>query len=204
MSVPNPLLARAAGFTMVLGFVFLVIGNDPVVDEVFGTTDSDVRFEAIVASPDAWDRAWLWFGIAVIPAAVGLVMWAVAVGIGNSTSQSTKLAAVGAAAALAGALLWIYVCYGRATHAPEDIAADPNIAWWTGAFAPLMTLAVILLGIVLRRMGMTKRGWAVVVLGVVATPICFILPLLVPIVTAIVGAVLVLTRPSDWATPDPA
>jgi hypothetical protein len=90
------------------------------------------------------------------------------------------------------------VCYARATHPPEEVAADPNTTWWTSAFVPLVMLGLVLLAIVLRRVGMNKRGWAVVVIAAVSVPICLILPLLVPIVIAVVGVLLVATRSSDW------
>jgi len=198
MTEPNPVLARVAGLVMILGLVFLIVGNDPVVDDVFGTSDVDERLQAIVVAPDAWDRAWLWFAISVVPVALGFIVWAVAVARGESAATSVRLAVAGAAASVAGSLIWVFVCYARATDPPEEVAEDPNIAWWTSAFVPLVMLGLVLLGIVLRRVGMNKRGWTVVVIAVVSVPICLILPLLVPIVIAIVGVLLVATRSTDW------
>lgn len=198
MTEPNPFLARVAGLVMVVGVVFLVVGSDPVVDDVFGTSDVDARLRAILESPDAWDRAWLWIAISVAPVVLGFVLWALAVATGDSTSTSIGLAAAGAAAALVGSLIWVYVCYARATHPPQDVAEDPNIAWWTSAFVPLVMAGLVALGMVVRRVGMLKRGRAVVVIGAVAVPICLVLPLLVPIVIAIVGALLAATRSTDW------
>lgn len=199
MTTPNPALARAAGLVMVVGVVFLILGSDPVVDDVFGTSDVDARLRAIEASPDAWDRAWSWFALAIIPIAVGFMLWAAAVRLGGSERRSTMLADVGAAASFVGSLIWIYLCYARATHAPADVAADPNITWWTPMFVPLVILALLLLGVVARRAGLVKRGWAIVALAVVAVPICLVLPLLVPIVVTLAGIAVALTRSDSWA-----
>jgi hypothetical protein len=198
MTATSPMLARVAGFVMMLGLVFLILGDDPVVDDVFGTTDVDERLQAILAAPDAWDRAWLWFAIAVIPVALGFIVWAVAVAAGDSSSSSGRLAVVGAVSAVVGCALWVYVCYARASHDPADVANDPNISWWTNLFVPFVMASVVLLGVVVRRVGMVKRGWVIVALAAVSVPLCILLPLVVPIVMAVVGAVLVLTRRSDW------
>jgi hypothetical protein len=198
MTTTGSVLARVAGFVMILGFVFLTIGDDPVVADVFGTSDVDVRLQAILAAPEAWDRAWLWSAIALITGALGFIVWAVAVAVGNSSRSSVRLGALGAVAAVAGCLIFDYLCYARAAHDPAEVAKDPDIVWWTTLFVPLVMAALALLGVVLRRVGMVKRGWVIIAIAAVSVPVCIVLPLLVPIVIAVVGAVLVLTRQSDW------
>jgi hypothetical protein len=196
---PNTALTRAAGVVMVLGLVFLIIGADPVVNDFAGTDSADEKLQILLASPDAWDHAMTWFAIAALPIAIGFALWALAVQRGDATTRSVRVATGGAVAAIVGSAAWIALCYARATRDPVDVARDQNIGWWSSAFEPLVMLAVGLLGFLLLRAGMTKRGWTVIGIAVLFTVVGLILPLVIPIVVAAAGLLLVLTRTTSWS-----
>ena len=196
---PDPLLVRVSGVVMMLSLLFLIVGGDPVVDDFAGTSDAEEKLRVLLASPDAWDRAMMWFAIAAVPIAIGFVLWAIAIHRGGSQPQFTRIATGAAVAAIVGSLAWIVLCYARATGDPVDVASNQDIGWWSSLYEPLVMIAIGLLGFLYRQAGMSRRGWTLMGLSIPSTVIALILPLVVPIFVAAVGLLLVMTRSARWA-----
>ncbi len=197
LTAPHLGLARIAGLTMIASAVFVIVGDDPVIQDVFGTSDKELKLQYILAEPDAWDRANTMFAIAAAIVALGFVVWAAAVHLGRSDSFSSRIAASGAGLALVGSLAWVYVSYARATHSPADVAQDQNIVWWGSLFAVLVAAAVASVGLLYLRSGMRTRGWALTAFAVIFVPVGLVLPLVVPFSVALTGAVVLATRPTQ-------
>jgi hypothetical protein len=197
-TAPNLGLARIAGLTMIASAVFVIVGDDPVIQDVFGTSDKELKLQYILAEPDAWDRAMTMYAIAAAVVALGFVLWAAAVKLGRSDTSACRIAALGAGLATIGGLTWVYVSYARATHPPEDVAQDQNIVWWASAFAVLVAAAIALIGLLFLGSDMRKRGWALIVVAVVFVPVGLILPLLVPFAAALTGVIILATTSTHW------
>lgn len=196
-TTPHRVLSRLAGLVTIASSVFVILGNEPVVEDFFGTSDETLRLQYLLAAADDWDRANTMFAVAGVAIAVGFVLWAVAIHLGRAARTSRRVAAVGATSATLGALAWVAVCYRRATGQPAEVAAGTS-GWWLLAWALLVMLAVGLVGWTLRRAGMHVRGWVIIVLAVIFVPIGTILPLVVPFPVALAGLIILVTPSSRW------
>ncbi len=104
---------------------------------------------------------------------------------------------MGATSATLGALTWVFVCYGRATQPPAEVAAGSS-GWWLLAWALPVMLAVGLVGWTLLQAGMRVRGWVIIVVAALFVPVGTILPLVVPFPVALTGLIILVTPPSRW------
>jgi hypothetical protein len=153
---PHPGVARVAGLIMVASVVFLIVGDRPVIANFFGTSDEELRVQYLLDAPDDWDWAMTMYAVMGVVVAVGFALWAVAVHLGSADRTSRRIADVGATSAALGALAWVIVCYLRATRPPAEVAAG-DAEWSLLAWAPLVMVAVGLVGWMLHRADMRAR-----------------------------------------------
>jgi hypothetical protein len=130
--------------------------------------------------------------------AVGFALWAVGVHLGRADRTSRRIADVGATSAALGALAWVFVSYGRATRPPAEVAAGDGSEWGLLAWAPLLMLAVGLVGWILLRTDMRGRGWVIIVAAVIFLPVGWVLPLVVPFPVALTGLIILVNPSSRW------
>jgi hypothetical protein len=194
---PHPGVARVAGLVMVASVVFLIVGDRPVIANFFGTSDEELRVQYLLDAPDDWDWAMTMYAVMGVVVAVGFALWAVAVHLGGADRTSRRIADVGATSAALGALAWVIVCYLRATRPPAEVAAG-DAEWSLLAWAPLVMVAVGLVGWMLLRADMRARGWVIIVAAVIFVPIGIILPLGVAFPVALTGLIILVTSPSRW------
>jgi hypothetical protein len=194
---PYPFIARLAGLVMIAPVVFLIFGNKPVIADFFGSDDEELRVQYLLEAPDDWDWAMTMYAVAGVLVAIGFALWAIAVHLGGADRTPKRVADVGATSATFGALIWMFVCYGRSTRPPTEVAAGTS-GWWLLAWALPVMLAVGLVGWAFLRAGMPARGWVIIVVAVLFVPVGTILPLVVPFPAAITGLIILVTPPSRW------
>jgi hypothetical protein len=192
------ILRRLAGLVMIASVVFVILGDEPVIEDFFGTDDEELRLQYLLDAPDDWDRAMTMYAVAGLLVAGGFALWAGAVHLARSDRTLRRVAGVGAISALLGALSWVSVCYGRATRPPAEVAANHIALLWGLTWPLLSMLATALVGWTLLRAHLRVRGWAIIVAAVIFVPIGFILPLVVPFPVALTGLIIMLTRSSRW------
>jgi hypothetical protein len=193
------ILRRLAGLVMIASVVFVILGDEPVIEDFFGTDDEELRLQYLLDAPDDWDRAMTMYAVAGLLVAGGFALWAGAVHFARSDRTLRRVAGVGAISALLGALTWVSVCYGRATRPPAEVADNSAIVPLWGLTWPLLSmLATALVGWTLLRAHMRARGWTIIVAAGIFVPIGFILPLVVPFPVALTGLIIMLTRSSRW------
>jgi hypothetical protein len=197
VTTPHPVIARLAGLVMMVSIVILIVGNKPVIADFFGTNDEELRLQYLLDAPDDWDWAMTMYAVMGVVVAVGFALWAVAVHLGGAERTSRRIAGVGAISAALGALAWAFLCYGRATRPPAEVAAG-DAEWSLLAWAPLVMVAVGLVGWMLLRADMRARGWVIIVAAVIFVPIGIILPLGVAFPVALTGLIILVTSPSRW------
>src|ERR671910_434194 len=150
---PHRGLSRLTGLVMIASLAFVILGDEPVVRDFFGTSNETIRLQYLLDAADDWDRANTMYALAGVVIAVGFVLWAIAIHLGRADRTSRRVVAVGATSATLGALAWVAVCYWRATGPPAEVAADSS-GWWLLAWAPLVMLGVGLVGWTFHRAGM--------------------------------------------------
>ena len=195
-AIPPGILRRLAGLVMIASVVFVILGDEPVIQDFFGTDDKELRLQYLRDAPDDWDRAMTMYAVAGVLVAGGFALWAGAVHLARSDRTLRRVAVVGAISALLGALAWVSVCYGRATRPPAEVADSHIPLLWGLAWPLLSMLATALVGWLLLRAHMRVRGWAIIVAAVIFVPIGFILPLVVPFPVALTGLIIMLARSS--------
>jgi hypothetical protein len=58
MTVNAPgLVRRLAGLVMIASFAFVVVGDETVISDFFGTHDEALRLQYLLDAADDWDRA---------------------------------------------------------------------------------------------------------------------------------------------------
>jgi hypothetical protein len=194
---PRRVVARLAGLVMMASVVFLIVGNKPVIADFFGTSDEQLRVRYLLDAPNEWDWAMTMYAVAGVVVATGFALWAVAVHLAGADATSRRAADVGATSAALGALTWVFVCYGRATRPPAEVAAGSS-GWWLLAWALPVMLAVGLVGWILLRAEMRGRGWVIIVAAVIFVPVGTILPLVVPFPVALTGLIILVTPSRRW------
>jgi hypothetical protein len=199
-ATPPGILRRLAGLVMIASVVFVILGDEPVIEDFFGTQDEKLRLQYLLDAPDDWDRAMTMYAISGVVVALGFALWAGAVHLAGSDRTLKRAADVGGVSALLGALAWVSVCYGRATRPPAEVADNPDILQLWGLAWPLLAmLATALVGWILLRAHMRVRGWAIIVAAVIFVPIGIILPLAVPFPVALTGLIIMVARSSRRA-----
>ncbi|HET9202052.1 MAG TPA: hypothetical protein VFP67_02795 [Acidimicrobiia bacterium] len=197
-TTPHQVLSRLAGLAMTATVVFVILGNEPVVQDFFDQSlNEEQRLQILLDAGDEWDRANTMWAIAGIMTAVGFALWAVAIHLGRADRTAKRVATVGAISATLGAVAWVYVCVWRAAGPPAEVAAGVSglvlLAW-----ALLVMVAVGMVGWTLRRAEMRLRGWVLIVIGVLFVPIGTILPATVVFPVALTGLILLLTPSRQW------
>jgi hypothetical protein len=198
LTTPHRVVARLAGLVMMASVVFVIVGDKPVIRDFFGTSDQELRLQYLLDAPDDWDFAMTMYAVAGVVVAVGFALWAVGVHLGGADRTSRRIADVGATSAALGALAWAFVSYGRATRPPAEVAAGDGSEWGLLAWAPLVMLAVGLVGWILLRTDMRGRGWVIIVAAVIFLPVGWVLPLVVPFPVALTGLIILVTPSSRW------
>jgi hypothetical protein len=189
---------------MIASFVFVIVGDETVISDFFGTNDEALRLQYLLDAADDWDRAMTMYAIAGVLVAGGFALWAGAVHLARADRMWRRVASVGAIGAALGALAWGVVCYRRATWPPAEVAHNPDsLLPWALAFPLLSMLATALIGWTLLRTHMRVRGWVIIVASALFVPIGIILPLLVPLPVALTG-VIITAAPSSRQEPSVA
>jgi hypothetical protein len=194
----SPVIRRLAGVIVIVGALFIVLADRPVIDEFFSASSEEAKVQAIQANPDDWDFVMTMWSIAGAVAVVGLGAFALALHRTSADARLKRLSLVGLVAGGVGALSWLYLCYNRATLPVEEVAAHQNIAWWpVFGFVIPMIIGVALAGFIVSRGYSKWGGRLVVVLAVAGTPLEVFLPLVTfgPLLT--LGVVLLVARLSD-------
>jgi hypothetical protein len=191
------LVRRFAGLVMVASFMFVIVGDETVVSDFFGTDDEALRLQYLLDSADDWDRAMTMYAIAGVLVAGGFALWAGAVHLARAERRWRRVASIGAIGAALGAFAWGAVCYRRATWPPAEVADNPDMLLpWALAWPLLSMLATALIGWTLLRADMRVRGWVIIVAAALFVPIGTILPLLVPLPVALTGVIITAARSS--------
>jgi len=197
-TTPHQVLSRLAGLAMIASVVFVILGNEPVVQDFFDQSLNDEqRLEILLDAGDEWDRANTMWAIAGIMTAVGFALWAVAIHLGRADRTAKRVATVGAISATLGAVAWVSVSVWRAAGPPAEVAADVRGSLLLAWALPVM-VAVGLVGWTFRRAEMRLRGWVLIVMAVLFVPIGTILPATVVFPVALTGLILLLTPSRRW------
>ena len=200
LTTPHRVVARLAGLVMMASVVFVIVGDKPVIRDFFGTSDQELRLQYLLDAPDDWDFAMTMYAVAGVVVAVGFALWAAGVHLGGADRTSRRVTDVGATSAALGALAWVFVSYGRATRPPAEVVAGGGSEWGLLAWAPLVMLAVGLVGWILLRADMRGRGWVIIVAAGIFVPVGWVLPLVVPFPVALTGLILLMTPSSRWGS----
>ena len=195
------MIRRIAGIIMILSLVTIIVGSRPVIDDVFGTSNEAEKLQAILDNPGDWDYANMMFGLAAIVTVAGFALFGHTFNRREAPRRLKQFNIASVVAIGIGTICWVYVCYGRATFPPEEVAADQNIGWWIYPFDPAMIAGIALAGYIVSKTYTKWGGRIAMFLPIVTAPVLIILPLLMFVPVSFLGLILLVAR-SPASEPD--